>query len=188
MEKLPKIGFLFIMAGFVYITTQLLIRDVPLNLATWSLWVIIDTLLLISIISAGEKRPWAMIGFVTGVVVVTSLALIKLTVGDGQWSWGQTESLATICAVIALAVWKMTSGNGGVIAITIAMYVAMVPTFVDQWRAPIGQDPWFWTACSIGCALEFIGKPKTIPSAFFPAFGAFFNGLAAVLSFRQFVL
>lgn len=175
------------MAAFVYLTIQLVKHDVPLNLATWSMWVIIDTCLLISMISAGNKRPWSMIGFETGACTITLIALIKLMMGNGQWSWGNTESVSAICAILALIVWKLTSGTGGVISITTAMYVAMIPTFVDQWNNPTGQDPWFWGACSLGCALEFIGKPKTISQAFFPACGTLGNGLACYLCMRQFL-
>ncbi len=187
-DNLPKIGFAIIMAAFVYLATKLMIHNVPLNLATWSMWVVIDTCLLVSIISAGNKRPWSMLGFEVGACTVALIAIVKLSIGYGQWSWGNTESIAAACTIIALIVWKFTSGNGGVVAITIAMYIAMTPTFVDQWNNPAGQDPWFWAACSLGCILEFIGKPKTISQAFFPACGALANGLAAILSARQFFM
>ncbi len=187
MNNLPRIGFSIIMVAFVYLTANLLWHDVPLNLATWMMWVVIDTCLLISIVSTGNKRPWSMIGFETGACVITSIAFVKLLMGHGQWSWGGTESFAALCVIAALAVWKLTGGNGGVIAITAAMYVAMVPTFVDQWNNPIGQDPWFWGACSLGCVIEFIGKPKTISQAFFPACGTIGNGLACFLCLRQFL-
>jgi hypothetical protein len=187
-ETLPRIGFAIIMIAFVYLTANLVMHNVPLNLATWSMWVVIDTCLLVSIVSAGNKRPWSMIGFETGACTITLIALAKLISGNGEWSWGNTESIAAICVLIALAVWKLTSGNGGVISITTAMYIAMYPTFVDQWHNPNGQDPWFWGACSLGCALEFIGKPKTISQAFFPGCGAVANGLAAILSARQFFM
>lgn len=185
-SKLPQVGFAIIMIAFVYLTSQLVLRNVPLNLATWGMWVVIDTCLLYSIVSAGNKRPWSMIGFETGAVTITTISLIKLLAGNGQWSWGGTETLSAICTIFALIVWKMTNGNGGVISITAAMYIAMIPTFMDQWQNPTGQDPLFWGACSLGCALEFVGKPKTIATAFFPACGAIANGLAALLSARQY--
>lgn len=187
-ETLPRIGFAIIMIAFVYLTANLVMHNVPLNMATWSMWVVIDTCLLVSIVSAGNKRPWSIIGFETGACTITLIALVKLVMGHGQWSWGTTESIAAVCVVLALIVWKLTSGKGGVISITTAMYVAMTPTFVDQWNNPTGQDPWFWGACSLGCALEFIGKPKTIAEAFFPACGTIANGLAAILSARQFFM
>lgn len=185
-KNLPKVGFAIIMIAFAYLTTVLVTRNIPLNLATWLMWVVIDTALLVSIISAGNKRPWCMIGFETGACVITAIAVIKLVLGQGQWSWGSTESLAALCVISALIVWKQTSGVVGIVSITAAMYVAMIPTFVNQWQNPVGQDPIFWGACSLGCALEFIGKPKSISQAFFPACGTVFNGLAMVLSFRQY--
>ncbi len=129
-----------------------------------------------------------MVVFETGACTITLIALVKLTVGHGRWSWGSTESITAICVVLALIVWKLTSDNKGVISIPTAMYIAMIPTFADQWSNPDGQDPWFWGACSLGCALELIGKPKTISQAFFPACGAIANGLAAILSARRFFM
>lgn len=187
-EQLPHVGFAIIMIAFVYLAVKLLVHSVPLNLATWSMWVCIDTCLFIAMICSGNKRPWSVIGFLTGAGSITIIAVIKLAMGLGQWSWGGAEGLAAVCVVYALIVWKNTSGTCGVISITTAMYVAMIPTFIDQWNNPIGQDPWFWGACSLGCGLEFIGKPKTIKDAFFPACGAIANGVATLFSVRQFLL
>jgi len=186
LNKLPKVGFAIIMFAFVYLTVNLVGHDIPLNLATWSMWVIIDTSLLISIVSTGNKRPWSMIGFESGACVITFIAIVKLALGHGEWVWGGTESLAASCVLIALITWKLTSGTVGIIAITAAMYIAMTPTFVTQWQNPIGQDPVFWGACSLGCALEYIGKPKSVSQAFFPACGTIFNGVAMLLSLRQY--
>lgn len=187
-NNLPLVGFVIIMVAFVYLVTKLTLQSVPLNLATWTMWVVIDTCLLISIVSAGNKRPWAMIGFEVGACSIAFITLAKVIFGDGDWAWGNTETISAVCTGTALVLWRSTSNKGGVISITAAMYIAMIPTFADQLASPTDQDPIFWGLCSLGCLLEFIGKPKTIEGAFFPGCGAVFNGLAAILSTRQFFM
>ncbi len=176
------------MLAFVYLTTVLLMQNIPLNFATWALWVLIDTSLLVSMVKAGNKRPWIMIGFATGATTIALIALTKLLMGITAMSWGNPETLAAVAVAIALTIWKFTSNNAGVVSITVAMYVAMIPTLIDGWTKPVGQDPWFWGVCAIACLLTYIGSPKTIAGRFMPALGTFFNGLMAVLAFRQFFL
>lgn len=176
------------MLAFAYLTAVLSIHSVPLNFASWGLWVVIDTTLLISMVKAGNKRPWIMIGFTTGATTIALISLIKLLMGKSEFVWGNTETLAAVCVTIALLVWKLTTNNGGVISITLAMYVAMIPTLADGWKQPLGQDPLFWGVCAIGCLLNYIGGEKTIAGRFMPAFGTFFNGLMAVFALRQFLM
>jgi hypothetical protein len=191
-NQLPLVGFALIMCAFLYLIVKLTVADVPLNLATWSLWVIIDSLLLVAALAAAKKegsgKPWIMIGFEIGACTIASIAIFKAFTGSGQFAWGFTENLTVVSAFIAVVVWKLTStANSGVVSITIAMYVAMIPTWVDQWQDPTGQDPWFWLACSIGAGLEFYARPKKIASAFLPGCAMVANGFAAILCFAQFL-
>ena len=190
-EHLPQVGFAIIMLAFIYLIIKLLVADVPLNLATWSLWVVIDTMLLIAALKAskeaGSGKPWIMIGFEFGACSIAGIAIFKAITGDGQFQWGHAETLTAICTFIAVGIWKITStAKSGVVSITVAMYTAMIPTWIDQWNQPEGQDPWVWLFCAIGSGLEFYARPKKIATAFLPGCAMFANGLAAVLCFRQF--
>lgn len=128
-----------------------------------------------------------MIGFETGACTIAIIAIFKAITGTGEFDWGFAENLTVVCALVAVVVWKLTStANSGVVSITIAMYIAMIPTWIDQWQEPIGQDPWFWLACSIGAGLEFYARPKQIATAFLPGCAMVANGFAALLCFRQF--
>jgi hypothetical protein len=187
-NKLPIMGFAITTIAFVYLVIALLVNNVPLNLATWSLWVVIDITLLISIVKAGNKRPWTMIGFAVGATTIALITFVKFLMGKSQFVWGNPETLAAIAVAVALLTWKLTTAKVGLISITGAMYFAMIPTFVDQWSKPQGQDPWVWLLCSVGCILEYIGKPKTIIDGFQPVCSAIFNGVSAVLCFRQFFI
>lgn len=191
MNNLPRLGFAIIMIAFVYLSIKLLAYDVPLNLATWTMWVVIDTSLLISALAANKKAdtkrlPWSIIGFETGAVTITAIAVAKVFYGNGTWSWGDLESFTLFCVLMALFFWFLTGSTGGVVSITAAMYIAMVPTFYQMWHNPTGHETCFWGACCLGCMLEYIGKPRTFIDRFFPFCGTIANGLAAILAMRQY--
>jgi hypothetical protein len=190
MNKLPRLGFAIIMIAFVYLSIKLLRYDVSLNLATWTMWVVIDTSLLVAALRTSRQKhtglPWSIIGFETGAVVITTIALVKTFSGNGEWNWGNLESFSLVCVVLALFAWQLTSMFGGVISITAAMYIAMAPTFYQMWLNPSGHDAWFWGACSLGCMLEYLGKPRTLIDRFFPFCGTIANGLATILAMRQY--
>lgn len=191
-ELCAKAGFWVIMISFSYLVIKLLVADVPLNIATWGLWVVIDTFLLIACLKAakeeGSGKPWSMIGFEVGACTIAGIAIIKIFIGKGELSWGGTETLTAISTAVALGIWKFSkTPKVQVVSITLAMYVAMVPTFVDQWSNPVGQDPWVWLGCTIGCILDFYSKPKKIATAFQPGMGILANGFAFILCIKQFI-
>lgn len=176
------------MLAFTYLIFNLITHNVPLNLASWSMWAIMDILLLTSMVKAGNKRPWIMIGFVVGAVTIASITSVKFLIGNSTFVWGQVETLAAVSVIIALLIWKMTSNNGGVIAITLAMYIAMIPTWVDGWTKPVGQDPWFWGVCGFSCWLNYLGGEKNIAGRFMPACGTIGNGIMFLFAIRQFFI
>lgn len=190
-KNLPILGFVLIMISFGYLIVKLLIADVPLNLATWGLWVVIDSALLVATYKASKENgsglPWSMIGFWLGACSIAAISIIKTLTGNGSFHWGHVETLTVVSVILALVAWKKRGESvAGVIAVTIAMYVAMVPTFVDQWIKPEGQDPWIWLGCTIGCLLDFWGKPKQLATAFQPGAGMIANGFAFILCSQQF--
>ena len=190
-QHLPLVGFGLIMISFVYLLIRLLSADVPLNLATWGLWVIIDSTLLVATLKAAKEEgsglPWSMIGFWFGACSIAAIAITKAFLGYGEFSWGMTETITVICVILALVAWKrIKTPTAGVVSVTIAMYTAMVPTLVDQWIEPNGQDPWIWFGCAAGCGLDFWAKPKKLGTAFQPGAGFVANGFAFILCIRQF--
>lgn len=180
------LGFLVTMSAFAYLITQLRINNVPLNLATWCMWTFIDSALLYSMIMAGNHRPLIMIGFTTGACTIAALALEQYFNGQSSFVWGHVETLAAVAVGVALYTWRLTTNDGGVIAITTAMYVAMVPTLVDGWHKPTEQDPIFWGLCTLGCILTFFGSEKDIAGRFMPACGTLGNGLMTCFALRQY--
>jgi hypothetical protein len=187
-SSLPLVGFVLTMSAFIYLISILINHNVPLNLATWGMWTVIDILLLATMVKAGNRRPWIMIGFVAGATSIASITLLKFLNGNSIFVWGQAETLAAVAASVALVIWKMTSNEYGVIAMTVAMYIAMIPTWVDGWTKPVGQDPWFWGACAFSCWLTYLGAEKNIAGRFMPACGTLGNGLMFILTIRQFFM
>jgi hypothetical protein len=186
MNRPQKVGFALAMSAFIYLTCVLLMQNTPLNLSTWVLWTVIDTSLLVSMIKSKNEGVWLMAAFALGASTIAIIALIKFFIGIGELSWHGTETLAAVSVVIALLVWKRTDVYGGVIAVTIAMYIAMIPTLINGWMYPIGQLPLFWGVSSIACLFTYSGSPRSFVERLMPACGAFFNGLMALIALRQF--
>lgn len=184
---LPVIGFGIIMAGFGWFASQIFAGGFSLNIATWVCWVVIDVALLVSLIRS-KLDSTAMVGFTLGATSIMLVALFQVWNGSGQFTWGLTETIASVASVVTLLAWFKLKGVGATLTSTSAMYIAMIPTLIDQWQNPEGQDPVFWGMASLGCLLQLLGTSKSFQNSFFPFFGTIFNGLACVFCLRQFFI
>ena len=163
-----------------YLSCNLLSKGVPLNVATWGLWLIIDIGILVSMWRSGNKRPYLMMMFTAFTAFILWFAAMNTLNGAFPFTWGWAENLTLLTTGAAYIVWLMKSDRAGVIAIVTAMGIAIFPTWHDAWKAPLSVDVLFWTVNGFGCLASFLGSEKVITKYLMPLVGAFTN-LAVVL-------
>lgn len=179
-EKVGFTGGLIATIAIVAFGIYLAINDVHQNVITWILWTILDAFIMFSSIAAGNKRPWAPMGYTLGSILVTIIILTK-----GEWHWGLVETIALIGVTIATIFWVKAGPKSAVIASTLAMTIAGIPAIYDAWFQPDYGSWWLWGGVAFSCILTCYGaKAWTIEDRFFPCASFIFNIGMMILMLR----
>ncbi|NQV88308.1 MAG: hypothetical protein HQ402_01990 [Parcubacteria group bacterium] len=159
---------------------HLLMKEIQLNVVSWILWTILDIVLVITAIAAGNKRPWLPIGYTFGAAFVTIILWSR-----GLWEFGFAEGISVLGVVAALVVWRFVGAKGAIITASIAMTIAALPQAYDFWITPNPSTWWLWAFVAIGCFLSIVGaRSWTIEDRFFPVASGLFNLSMTILVLR----
>lgn len=188
---LLRAGVASAIASMVYLIVMLVIKSVPLNLASFGLWLFIDVAIVVAMLRArpegDHSLPWLMIAYTVGTAVIVLLSLHNLSLGKSTFLWGTSETMTVIAVLVAMLVWYKTSDKWGLIMSTNAMLVATIPTWADALRDPASQDIVFWMLSCGGCFFTAIASPRTLVGCYMPVVGTLSNLLVIMLAARQFL-
>lgn len=185
-SKLPQVGSFIFIGAFAYLAVFLMKNAIPLNIATWVLWTVLDVFIAYSMFKTKNPGRWMMVALATGAGLIALISIAQLAMGKTQWSWSYKETITLICFVVALVFSRITqSQKAAVNAGTTAMFIAGLPTLVDAWYKPDQQNPWFWGICTLGCFVTFLGSPRGFTAQYLPIGGMILNGLITALAMRS---
>jgi len=178
-----QLDFFAAMAACVLVIAfalTLMYQDVPMNIATWGLWTILNGVNAIAMFRGGNKRPWLAGGYTLGALLVTLMVL-----RNGTWSWGTIETIALIGSLAALYIsFKMNERLAIIVAIS-AMLIAAIPTVRDGWVEPVLASWWLWGGCAFSNLLSTIAaKGWTVKDRLYPVTGTAFNSMMFLLVLR----
>lgn len=186
MEKnssLPKWGGRIIIAAFIYLACTFMWHSVPLNLATWVLWALLDTLIARWMKKGKNSGYSVMRAFAIGASIIACLTVIQIIMGKTTLTWGTKETITATCFMLALAIRQISASDNLTINMgTTAMLIAGIPTLLDVWKDSTGQDPYFWSANTLGCVVMLLGAPKGFTNRYLPVGGTILNGSIAALA------
>lgn len=178
-QKIGFIGGLICAFTIVAFAVHLTIYDVPQNVASWTMWAVLDALMVCSAIAAGNKRPWLPAGFFLGALFVTIILLTK-----GVWQWRTIETISAIGTAIASLCWWKMGAKVGVVASTLAMTIAGIPAMHDAWVQPDPSGWWLWGGVAFSCSLSIYSGAWKIEHQFLPCTSIVFNTVMLVLVLR----
>ena len=181
-ENLQKLGGLISAVALLVFAVILVANDIKLNIASWMLWTCLDVLILKASLDANRKAkngnwPWLPTGWVVGAATVTLILLFR-----GNWQWTYVETLTATVVAIATIVWKVSGPKAAVVALTIAMTVAGIPSVNVAWHNHDTSGWWMWASIVLSCLFTLAGtKSWTVEERFLPTASMIFNGLMTVL-------
>ncbi|MEW6617038.1 MAG: hypothetical protein AB1333_01305 [Patescibacteria group bacterium] len=133
-------------------------KNEPPNPASWILWWIIDTTVLIVTYLSG-KPIGLPLGWSLGAGFV-----VLMTLKSGSWMWSYKETLSAISTGIAVFIWIWLGPSSGVIAGAAAIFMSGIPIMLDMIRVPVRDTfpVWFFTALAalftiLGSDWTFVG-------------------------------
>ncbi len=133
---------------FAYI---LYAKGIHLNLTTWLLILLLDSIGLILVYKGGDTRPWLLIGWTTAALCV----VIAIIITGGRVTLTAVEAITLSLAVFAI--WQWLRSGKPVIGLrwqSIAMWLSSLPMLYDFWRQPQPWTWWLWAITIICCVTE----------------------------------
>lgn len=161
-------------------TVQLLCHKAPpTGLASFMMWTVLDTLLLVNTIRNGQPL-WMPLGWVLGAGSVTVALCIR-----GTWHWTRRETLSLIGAVLAATVSMLTSGRWGLVASLTAMMAAGTPILIDNLKVPVRATFMVWFTTVIACILSLLGSDWSFDGTILPWASLVYNGAMSIIVLRK---
>lgn len=158
----------------------LLFEKVPLNIASWVLWVALNGVNWITMARAGSR-----VFLPAGYTISTALVAV-MVVKNGVWSWGIVETVALVGAVVALFASFRASKRLGVVLAVSALLVAGIPQLYDNWVSPATASWWTWAITACCNAVSAFAAGPTLEERSYPVVGMATNSLQTVLVVRGF--
>ena len=172
------LGLAGVTASIAYL---LIFRDVlrgesRMNIATWLVWTVVNTVVTASIIASGFTHPWMNLVFTGGAAIVSVLSL-----RGGSWKWGGIETICFLIALAAMARWYIGGPMLAIVLSVSAMFVGGIPQLIDTFNDPQSQKFRNWALFLISCVLSLVGAPTwDLAHALYPIMGGVLNGLMCV--------
>lgn len=127
-----------------------------LNVTSWVLWTLMDSVLVALAIRGGNKRPFLFIGWTVAAALVSVSALIN----GATWKLGFAEWVSIAGVAVAICFWLKNNSGYGLYACAIALFLAGVPQISDFWDVPATGTWWLWVGTAIACTLSILGSAK----------------------------
>jgi hypothetical protein len=179
-EKIGFSGGLIATIIIIVFGVYLYKHNVHQNVVTWILWAIMDMIILLSSIAAGNKRPWLPAGYTLGSILIIALILLR-----GEWQFGLVETLSSCGVIVTVIVWKRSGPKLAVIASTLGLTIAGIPGMYDAWLQPNRESWWLWGGVAFSCIFSCYGaKAWTIEDRFLPCASFIFNITMMILVLR----
>ena len=182
MEIVGLVGGIIALIAFIPLFIDIESGGVRLNLATWLIWTVVDTILLLAIISAHGSALFLSSAFVLGDIIV-----VCMICSSRIWHWRLFETLTTTAAAVALAVWWFAGAESALISIVLIKYfIAMAPSLRDGMEKPERKQVLPWVLFTVGIALNVISAGAwSMTNSFYPSVAFVMNGTLAILHTRK---
>ena len=177
-QLLINLGGIIAFVTLAVFSFQIWIEKVkPISSATWSMFVLIDLILLVSSYFAG--KPYMLpLGYTVGALMVTAAHFKR-----GQWIWTWKEGLSLGVMLASTVVWLANIESvWGVYASIGAMLAAGAPMYYSLWNKPDKDIRWMLIATAIAGTISILGADFEVFSTYAVGLsGLLYNGSLAII-------
>lgn len=146
------LGFCVTMSFGVWLLNQSDAQGI--NIASWVMWTLLDGIALALAWKASTETPYMLIGWTAAATIVTTGILWK----GATWQIGFAEITSAVAVVIATYLWWTNKWGMGLIACSLAMFVAGIPQVMNFWDTPAQATWWLWVGIAISGTLSIVGS------------------------------
>lgn len=149
--------------------------------ASWVIWASMDVL-----IAAGMYASSSLNGQIVGAVAGAWTVAILL-LWYGKRGWKPVDQVCLLGGGIGIVLWlTMGSPIPAIITAMVVVVIGGVPTIIDAWKDPRGENRLAWTLFWLSCLCAVLAVPQlTIEDALQPIiFAAYETAMMGILFLR----
>jgi hypothetical protein len=140
----------------VYFAWFVFSRNIPQNVASWSMLLVLDVIGLWVAIKSGNNRPYLQIGWTTSALCI----LVAVLNTSHPVYWGNSETVALVLCSVTIFLWLTTSPKIALIMYVLAVYISFLPLAIDYWNIPQRETLWLWVSSVWIGLLAVYGAPR----------------------------
>jgi len=133
---------------------------IKVNLATWTMVLILDFIVVGLLFASGSKEPYLQLGWCAAAVLVFIAALVD----RGDWKWTKIETYSVAACVVAVLIWVLTGSIWSLLGYLLACCISAIPQ-INQYRREERKSriksTWMWTVSIFAIVLALLGNPPT---------------------------
>jgi len=181
-EYIKLIPFFLVVLANIPLYYLIFKKQVHLNIATFLLWILIDSIVIFTTFFSGGEVAYTSYGF-----VLCDLLTVLLILQTKIWIWGKKESTVFIMAIFGIILWQITNAFYGLIFITVLKYfIAGFPTLIDSYKRPERGQVFFWLVVTLSIFINIILIDNKVIQSYIFLYTAFlFNLLFGLLNLRK---
>lgn len=150
-ESVGVAGGLIVLTGHIPLYYGIVRKTIKPSFATWSMWSVLGSSIVVSQVLAGKEDPWGMLAAACGTIIATILLFFY-----GEKVWGRYETKCLVLAVIGYIVWIFSGPAIAQIAFLISLTIAGGPTIRNVWSNPKVESSLVWGIFTFGFFLTMI--------------------------------
>src|ERR1041385_911137 len=180
MNYLGLAGGIIGLVAFLLLTIDLLRTTTEQSFAAFLLWALLDGIAAATTIIEGGNYWLALFN------AIGSAAITLILVRKKQVSWTWIETMTAILVVICLVVWYTSGELAGIVASSLAVFIAGIPQVIDTFKKP-ENTPWLpYAVFLVGNVIALMaGKAWTIEERFYQCISLSISVILLVLSLRR---
>ena len=182
MNAFILVGSALAILTYLPLWKQIWTREVEQNVFAYSMAVILDVIVGISIILQNGSFllpiTYAIGSFITVLLILRSTK-------PPSWTW--FETLVSSLVVVCMIVWYFSGNRIATIASSMALFFSSIPQAADAWKRPHKMPMLVFLIYSVANALCMIGgKCWSVEERLFPASGLVMCLMMVIFSVRRF--
>lgn len=150
------LGFV-VASGFAW---QIHFYKLKVNLATWTMILILDIIGLGLLLAANNNEPFIQIGW----CIAATFIFLAAFLNRGDWKWGLVENWSLAACAIAVLIWVLTGSVWSLLGYVVAVCISVIPQvmqYLREERCLRVKVTWVWALSAVAILITMLGSPPT---------------------------
>lgn len=177
------VGGIFSAIAFIPYIIEIIKKGVKPNRASWIIWNVTNTILLVSYFSVGARETI----FLPIVYFACAFIVLLLSLKYGVSAWSRLDYVSLTVSGLSLIIWFLTKNPLLALLMNLVMdTVAYLPTIKKSYIDPLSESRIAWLFFFLGSFLNlFAINSVSFGIIIYPIINVITNGVLVIILFRK---